>query len=201
MLVMSIDAKELEAYADSLRVKADQIPYAAMRALNEATENVRGYLIKNTWPSSGINVRNPSFIAASLTTKESRASKTDLRTEIYDKLDRGHLRMQAEGGVRKPRGRAHMAVPVSSVPRTARGIPKQVKAALDKSGKRGVRRGDAIFQRDSKGKLRLLFVLKAATKIPKRVRFYEDFQRQMSSELHRLLPIWLRKAMETRRPR
>jgi hypothetical protein len=124
---IQIDMTDVLKLAEQLKVTQDQVPYAMTRALNEATQVTRTYLIKETWPGSGIKVRNASFIAASLTTKDTRATKFYLESEIYDKLGRGHLYEQAKGGVRSPRGRSHLAIPSSNVPRTARGIPKGLK--------------------------------------------------------------------------
>jgi hypothetical protein len=50
-----------------------------------------------------------------------------------------------------------------------------------------------------KGRLRLLYVLKHATKIPKRVPFYEDFAASMERELRRTIPLAVERAMATRR--
>jgi hypothetical protein len=47
--------------------------------------------------------------------------------------------------------------------------------------------------------MKLMYVLKPATTIPKRVPFYEDFASVMQSELHRTIPLAVAKAMATRR--
>ena len=62
-----------------------------------------------------------------------------------------------------------------------------------------VRKGDVLYARDKKGGLRLLYVLKPATKIPKRVPFYEDFAASMQRELQRTIPLAVAKAMQTRK--
>ena len=194
MLALQIDFRDVERVMANLRAAQDQMPYAMALALNEATEKTRQHLIKQTWPSH-IKQRNPSFIAASLTTKGARANKRQLETEIYDRLNRGHLMMHAKGGVRTPRS-GHLAVPVSNVPKGARGVPQRLRPK-----NMTVRIKDALYTRDRSGRLRLVYVLKTATKIPKRVPFFEDYQTVMSRELHRAIPAAVARAMATRRVR
>jgi hypothetical protein len=195
MLALSIDYSDVQRIMKNLGAAADQIPYAMALALNVATERTRQHLIKRTWPGH-VHQRNASFIAASLTTKEARASKTSLSTEIYDRLGRGHLMMQAKGGTRVPRGGGSIAVPVSSIPRGARGVPQRLRP---KNLPRSVRIKDALYTRDRKGKLKLQYVLKRATRIPKRVPFFEDYRAVMTIALNRAIPEAIAKAMSTRR--
>jgi hypothetical protein len=143
-----------------------------------------------------VQQRNQSFIAASLTTRGARATKQSMSVEIYDKLDRGNLQMQAKGGTRAPHGGANLAVPVSSVKRTSRGVPARLRP---KNLPTAVRKGDVLYAKDKKGKLTLLYVLKPTTKIPKRVPFYEDYAASMERELLRTIPLAVAKAMATRK--
>lgn len=191
-----VDFAQVERAALSLGASVDQIPYAIALALNRSADITRNLLIKQTWPSH-IQPRNASFIAASLTTREARATKGSLAVEIYDRLRRGHLFEHAKGGVRVPHGRAHLAVPTKNVPKTARGVPQRLKPKA--LGKNAVRIKDALYRRDAKGKLILLYVLKPQTKIPKRVPFYEDYEASMRRELQRTLPMAVAQAMATRR--
>jgi hypothetical protein len=170
-----------------------------MRALDEATKIAREHLITKTWPGH-IKQRNASFIAAALITRDSRASKQSLSTEIYENpkmQGRGHLLLQAKGGTRTPKGRAHMTVPVTGLRGQSGAVPSRLRPKA--LGSRGIRIKDALYTRDRKGRLKLMYVLKTATKIPKRVPFFEDYQTVMSRELNRLLPIMIEKAMATRR--
>jgi hypothetical protein len=194
MLHLEFDFAELERYALSLNAAADQIPFALATALNRSADVTRNLLIKSTWPTA-VKQRNQSFIAASLTTREARASKTSLAVEIYDKLNRGNLQMQAKGGQRVARGN-NMAIPSSNITRGASGVPSRFKP---KNMPTAVRKGDVLYGRDRKGRLKLLYVLKHATPIPKRVPFYEDFAASMSRELTRTIPLAVKRAMETRR--
>src|SRR4029077_5117081 len=202
MLGLEIDFADVERVARNLKAAEDQIPFAMMRALDEATQIARRYLIQTTWPTKIVQ-RNASFIAAALITKDARASKQSLSTEIYENprmQGRGHLLMQAKGGVRTPRGRAHMTIPSRNISRGARGVPERLRPktlGADLFPRKG--KGDALYMRDKKGRLRLMYFLKTATKIPKRVPFFEDYERVMSRELNRLLPIMIEKEMATRR--
>lgn len=59
MMAIEIDMKEVQRVARGLGAAANQIPYAMMLALNDATEVTRSFLIRHTWPSApGITVRN-----------------------------------------------------------------------------------------------------------------------------------------------
>jgi len=79
--------------------------------------------------------------------------------------------MQAKGGTRTPHGGSSLAVPSSSVTRTSRGVPPGCRP---KNLPTAVRKGDVLYAKGRKGRLRLLYVLKPTTAIPKRVPFYED---------------------------
>ena len=195
MFKIEFDYSELEAAAIRIGASADQVPYALSLALNRAADVTRNLLIKTTWPQH-VHQRNASFIAASLTTKDSRASKGSLAVELYDKLQRGNLVMQSKGGTRSPQGGSNLAVPASSVPKGARGVPSRLRP---KNMPTALRKGDVLYARDKKGKLTLLYVLKHQTKIPKRVPFYEDYAMSMSRELVRTIPMAVEKAMATRR--
>ena len=196
MLGLSIDYSDVRRVMGNLRIAEDQIPYAMMRALNDATEITRKHLITHTWsPAHGIKPRNASFIAASLTTRGARASKTSLATEIYDRLNRGNLMMHAKGGTRVGRG-GSIAVPVSGVPRGSRGVPERLRP---RNLQNSVRIKDAIYTRNRKGKLQLMYVLKRQAKIPKRVPFFEDYQRVMRDTLGKTIPAAVARAMATAR--
>jgi hypothetical protein len=103
--------------------------------------------------------------------------------------------MQARGGVRAPHGGSNLAVPASSVPRTSRGVPAAMRP---KAMPNAFRKGDVLFERDRR-RLRLMYVLKNVTAIPKRVPFYEDFAESMRRELTRTIPMAVEKALATRR--
>lgn len=195
MFHIEFDYRQLEDYAKQVGARVDQIPYALSLAMNRSAEVTRNLLIRQTWPNHIVQ-RNASFIAASLTTRDARASKSSLAVEIYDKLDRGNLQKQAKGGARRPRGGANLAIPSSMVHRTSRGVPKNLKPAnLQNSFKRK----GMLFVRDKKGKPRLVYTLRPQTRIPKRVPFYEDFQSSMERELKRTIPMAVAKAMATAR--
>ena len=195
MIKVEFDFNELGKFASSLGARADQIPYALALAMNRSADVTRQFLIKQTWPTH-VTQRNASFIAASLTTSHARASKQSLAVEIYDKLNRGNLQMQAKGGVRTPKSKGRLAVPVTGVPRTSRGVtsrlkPRNLKTAVEIRGN--------LFTRDGRGRLKMVYALKQQTKIPRRVPFYEDFATSMERELRRTIPLAVQKAMSTAR--
>ena len=198
MFKVEIDFKEVEEAALRIGASADQIPYAIALAMNRAADVTRNLLIRQTWPQA-VNQRNSSFIAASLTTKEARATKGSLAVEIYDKLDRGNLLMQGLGGTRAPVNRTNLAVPSSRVGKSSRGVPTALRPR-NLPPATTFKKGDVLYAKNKRSKkLRLLYVLKPATKIPKRVPFYEDYEASMYRELARTIPLAVEKAMATRR--
>jgi hypothetical protein len=195
MFKIEFDYDALLRSAQGIEGVAEQLPYALALAMNRSADVTRNLLIRSTWPSH-VQQRNASFISASLTTRDARATKGSLAVEIYDRLDRGNLQMQAKGGTRTPHGGSSLAVPSSGVTRTSRGVPSRLRP---KNLSTAVRKGDVLYAKDRKGRLRLLYVLKPATAIPKRVPFYEDFAASMTRELVRTIPLAVQKAMATRR--
>ena len=77
MFKVEIGYLNAQQVAASLGAAADQVPYALALALNRSAEVTRNLLIRQTWPGA-VHARNASFIAASLTTRESRATKSSL---------------------------------------------------------------------------------------------------------------------------
>jgi hypothetical protein len=198
MLKIEFDMRDWERQAQSIEGAVEQLPFAMALALNRSADVTRQYLIKATWPQH-VKQRNQSFISASLTTRESRASKQSLAVEIFDKLDRGNLQMQAKGGVRAPRGGSSLAVPSSGIPKSSRGVPASLRPKAIPPDI-AFRKGDVLYAKNKRThRLRLLYILKHATKIPRAVPFYEDFAMSMSRELHRTMPLAMQRAMATRR--
>src|SRR5262245_1828065 len=196
MLAFEIDFSEAEKYAQSFGAAVDQVPYALALALNRSADVTRQLLIRHTWPGH-IHQRNASFIAASLTTRDARASKGSLSVEIYDRLNRGNLALHAKGGARVGHGGA-LAVPAEDIAaqRTGQGVPRRLRP---RNLKTAVKKNDVLYTRDKKGRLKLAYVLKRQTKIPKRVPFFEDYAASMSRELNRTIPLAVERAMATRR--
>jgi hypothetical protein len=198
MLSVAFDFSDWEAQAKSIEGAVDQLPFAMALALNRSADVTRQFLIQSTWPQH-VQQRNASFIAASLTTKDSRASKQSLAVEIYDKLDRGNLQMHAKGGQRVPRGGSSLAVPSSTIAKTSRGVPAALRPKAIPQDV-AVRKGDVLYARNKRThRLRLLYVLKHATKVPQAVPFYQDFAMSMQRELQRTMPMAVAKALATRK--
>lgn len=195
MLRLEFDFKQLERQSLALGAAADQIPFALATAMNRSADVTRNFLIKHTWPTA-IKQRNASFIAASLTTRDARANKRSLSVEIYDRLDRGNLKLQALGGVRAPKGGGNLAIPASTITRTSRGVPTRLRP---KNLKNAFKRKGLLMVRDKKGRAKLVYTLKPTTKVPKRVPFYTDFAESMRREMTRNLPLAIKHAMATRR--
>ncbi|MCA1419464.1 hypothetical protein [Bradyrhizobium sp. BRP23] len=197
MIEVNIDGSGFTNAAIELGAAIDQIPYIMARTLNDAANATRSYLIHQTWQSS-VQVRNQSFMNAALTTKGERASKGDLSVTIYDKLGRANLALHAKSGTRMGVTGSLAIPPTGAVSRTARGVPQGQRP---RNLKNSFRKGDVIYQRVGKNRLRLMYVLKQQAKIKKDVPFYADFARVMIAELERNLARNIARAMSTRRPR
>lgn len=196
MLSIKFDFSQLEAAARSVNARADQIPYALSLALNEAADKTRRLLIEQTWPRHVI-VRNKSFMQASLTTKNARATKSMLSVEIYDRLNRGNLVLQERGGTRVAK-KGSMAIPIA-IKRGARGVPAGQRPRVLKDS---FRKGDVILQRvggKKSKRLRVAYALKKSTPVKPRVPFHRDFAKSMEQELRVAIPMAVRKAMRTAR--
>lgn len=201
MIELQFDFSELEAKALALAAVPDQIPYIMALALNDAAQKSRSRMI-DEWPAH-VTARNSSFIGASLTTKGTRATKGNLTVEVYDKLE-NRLGLLGTGGTRAARG-GNVAIPSGNVRLTSRGVSGAQKP---RALKNAFRKGDVIYQRVKQGRgkkaitrLKLMYVLRPTTAIPKQMPFYELFAETMRTELNASLPAAVAKAMATRRVR
>jgi hypothetical protein len=202
MIQLQLDTKDFIRAAASFGAAADQMAYIMMKTLNEAAEKTRTHLIENTWPQH-VQVRNRRFMNAALTTRDAKASKTNLSVEIYDRLKRAKLELHARGGTRTGRGR--IAIPTARIDaaRGASGVPKRL---LPANLKDAVRIGDNIFvktkgrgRKKSGQRLELAYSLRPSTRIPKSVPFHEDFARIMRANVLKAMPANVARAMATRK--
>ena len=162
-----------------------QLPFAFSKTLNEPMKAVAKYTVARTYPRA-FGVRNKGFFKAAMFTGDAMrwATKTKLRVSARDRFERGNLQLHATGGAKRARsGRIAIPSRFTKATRGARGVRKGLrpravvdtpKGFIDRDGPR-----DAIYQRYGRGgkRVRLLYVLHAAAKIPKRFRFYEDAER------------------------
>ena len=143
-------------------------------------------------------MRNPNFLKAALTTRGKRATKRNLRVELYDQLGRASLTKHETGGTKSPKGAA-LAVPTAAVRsrRGSKGVPRGLRP---KNLPNSFRMGDAVYQRTGKGKnkkLRLMYVLKPSAQISPRVPFHRNFETIMRREVRRAFGPRLEAAMKT----
>jgi hypothetical protein len=198
MIELEVDGSGFTHAAMDMGIAVDQIPYAMARTLNDAAEKTRSWLIYATWPTA-VQVRNQSFMNASLSIKGARASKDNLEVTIYDRLGRASLPLHAKGGVKMPNTSALAIPPTGAVNRGPRGVPPSQRP---RNLANSFRKGNAIYQRVGKGKrarLRLMYFLKPMARIKKDVPFYEDFAKKMVEEMQANLARNVALAMKTRR--
>jgi hypothetical protein len=196
--MIKFDFSDFERKATELSAAADQIPYSLSRALNQAAEDAQTVLIVSTWPKS-VHMRNSSFLRAAL--RRINSTKHNLAVEVYDQLHRGHLKEHAVGGMKTPKG-AHLTVPIdvqvgsSGVRKSDR--PSALIARTPRRALRITRRGVFV---GVGGRLRLKYSLRSSIPIPADTPFYEDFETAMRNGMRTAFPVWLKKAMQTRRAR
>ena len=83
-----------------------QMPFATSLALNDAAFAVRKEIVERTYPDS-FTVRNKRFAGAMF--RVGKASSVSVAT-VSDVSGRDYMAMQAEGGIKRPRGR-NIAIP------------------------------------------------------------------------------------------
>jgi hypothetical protein len=197
MFEMQFNMVDLERQARKLDGAIDQVPYALSLALNKAGTNTRQVLVQDTWPRH-VTQRNAGFIGRALRTEF--ATKQNLRVEIYDDLNRGHLKLHAEGGTKI--AKRQLAIPPQgSVTRTSSGVRKSQKPAaiIASTPNRALRiTARGIFFGEG-GRLHLKYGLTMSAAQPADVPFEQAFESTMRDEVRTSFPAAMAKAMSTRR--
>lgn len=200
MIELRFNLTDFEAKAKALGGAQDQVQFALSLALNNAVRNARNVLVQDTWPQH-VTQRNPAFIGRALRTKF--ATKSDLHVEIYDDLQRGSLKLHAEGGTKVARKR--LAIPVSgSAPRASRGahgVRKSLRpgAIIASTPKRALRiTAKGIFVGKS-GRLNLMYAFKPSAVQPADVPFEAAFRQAIKDDVRTSFPAAMARAMSTRR--
>ena len=207
---LTFDMRDFERAARNFDAILDQVPFALAGAMNDAVDFAYRELTTQTWPES-VTVRNPNFIRAALSSRGNRATKGNLRVAIEDRLGRASLALHAEGGEKRPKGKA-IAVPSARIAdrRGRSGVPKGLRPrAIPNS----FVKGQALYQRvgkyekagSGKGKgydgrgLVLMYALAPDAEIRPDVPFDTDFERAMWLGMSRSFGPRLQAAMAKRR--
>lgn len=196
--MIEIDVSAFERRAKEMHAQIDQVPYALALSMNKAVENTREALIQGTWPRH-VNQRNQGFIGRALR-RGPKATKRNLRVEIYDSLGRAHLKLHDTGGEKTARGK--FAIPASAaIKRTARGVPRSKRPAviIANTPKRALRVTDRGIFVGKRGRLQLMYSFRAQTEQPADVPFHQDFREAMTIELRTSFKAAVEKAMKPRR--
>jgi hypothetical protein len=194
---MEFDLSDFERKAYELNGAIDQVPFALANAMSRAAFQTREFMVKDMWPRY-VEQRNRNFLRASLHIE--KATKRNLRVEIFDELNRGHLKLHAYGGLKKARKRLAIP-PKGSVRRTSRGVIKSQtpRAIIDRTPKRALRiTSNGIFVGQG-GRLHLRYAFKTSATVRPDVPFIPEFRRMMKEEAHRNFPKAMVNAMRTRR--
>ena len=183
-------------------IQRRQIPFATARALNDTIFGVRKRIVGRTWPRA-VTVRNRRFMSTAL--RVEKATKRKQQVALFDRFGRDFLPLQAEGGIKRPRG-AHIAVPIQrNVRRTASGKVRKSQLPRVVLRKPKVFTGrirsahPAIAERTRKGGLKLLYTLIRSAPIAKRFMFYEDAAASSARQFPRHLARRFTQALRTAR--
>ena len=169
---ISTFAKAMDAFG------RNQIPFATANALTSTAFDVRKQIVDDTYPSS-FTVRNKRFASAMF--RVEKATRRNLTARVYDRLGRDYMTIQAEGGLKRPRG-SNIAIPSRQIKRTKTGrVPKNRHPRNVLGGKAYKTKLDSgqevIAEQTGRGaarKQRVLYLLEKIARIPKRFAFYED---------------------------
>lgn len=178
------------------RWERKQVPFAISLALNDVAFIYRKYTVNTGYPNAFPRARNKRFANAAF--RVQLAKKRDLRSAVYDRLDRSFLTNHITGRSKRPFKSSALAVPVNAQ-RTATGRTRKRDAPTAPGtfvADRG--RGPAVW-RVKRGGLQLLYVLKQRTPINSRFRFYEIGAARARQELPRAFQRAIRRALATAR--
>jgi len=195
---ISTFAKAMDAFGKQ------QIPFATANALNTTAFDVRKQIVEDTYPRS-FTVRNKRF--ASQLFRVDKATKRNLTARLYDRLGRDYMVNQAEGGIKRPRGR-NIAIPTREIKRTTSGKVPKNRLPRNVLGGKGFRTTlssgqQAIAEQYGRGaakKTRVLYILEQTANIPKRFPFYEDADRKAKAMFSRNFAKSFAFAKRTARP-
>lgn len=195
MFEITLNMRDFERAARSMQAAEDQVPFALSQALNDAAKVARTEIVDVVWPRS-MSVHNRAFMGWMMRTDF--AGKHNLKVRLYNREPREFLPRQADGGTKTPHRGAQIALPSNFVnaSRGSSGIPKWLKP---RNVPNSFRKGNAIFQRLGKGRVRLLYTLKGQAHVPKRFPAHETWDRVMRSEVMRAFGPRMQAAMRTRR--
>lgn len=170
---------------------ANQIPYAASRAMNSAIQDARDSIADDI--SKQMTVRS-KFTLSGLRIK--RSIKKNLTVEI------GHIaewmRMQAEGGTKKPTRGKYIAVPQVGAGRPRK--TQSAKAMLPSKvfAKKNLRTiGKAVYSVDKRKGLKLLYALAKQAKIKPRWPFFKQVEENFTRSFYPYLLKYMREAIKT----
>lgn len=182
-------------------IQKRRIPWSTKEALNDTIGGGRKRIVERTWPRS-VTVRNRRFMGTAMRREFATIRKP--KAALFDRLGRGFLTLQAEGGTKRPAG-AHIAVPLRKVRRTAAGrVPKgqQPSAVLRRRNAfiGTVKSANpAIITHTAAGGLNLLYTLVRSARVRKSFRFYEDMTATSARQFPRHLARRFAQALRTAR--
>ena len=194
------DMKRFERKLNNFQKR--QLPFAFSKTINDTIFAVRKRIVTRTMPRA-FEIRNKRFVSA--TWRVDKSSKTKLAASLFDKLDRGNLRLHAEGGTRRSRS-GSIAIPSRKWvqdKRTGKGVPKRLRPRnVNKAYLEENKRGKFIYQEygpKRNRKRKTLFTLKSSVRIDKSFPFFEDANKVARRQFDRRFSVNFKKALRTAR--
>jgi len=170
---------------------ANQIPYAASRAMNSALQDARDSIAGDI--SKSMTVRS-KFTLSGL--RVNRSTKKNLKAEIGHIAD--WMRMQAEGGIKKPTRGKFIAVPQVGAGRPRK--TQSAKATLPSKvfAKKNLRTiGKAVYSVDKRRGLKMLYALAKRAEVKPRWPFFKQVEENFTKSFYPYLYRYMNDAIKT----
>lgn len=169
IIVDPSSTRELRRLRRQMRRMSGQVPFATSRAINDTAFDARKHIVERVYPGA-FTVRAKSFARAAFRVDPS--SKRRLEARLYDRLDKAFLRLQAEGGTKRPQGRYIAIAPRRERTTTGKGKVTGKRSFVLESN------GDVlVVRREGRGEgapLRVLRWLVPQARVQKRFMFFEE---------------------------
>lgn len=198
-LSVSVDFRSAVASLDNIQRK--QVPFAIANTLNDVAFMARHHVVNVTGPRD-FQIRNKRFLGVAMQVE--KAKKSNLVAVIYDKLGRSFLKVQAEGGTKRPDKPGRFAIPLGKMAdkRKSRGIPKNMRPlTLPRAFKLRTRGGGEVIARriGRAKKLEVLYALKPSAELPQRFDAYEDIEQVVGANISRVFAQQMVRALASAR--
>lgn len=201
-LGVSIDFRSAVEALDGAQKR--QVPFAIANTLNDVAFLARHHVVNVTGPRD-FDIRNKRFLGVALQIgKVGKASKYNLVATIYDKLGRSFLKVQADGGTKRPEKPGRFAIPLGKMAdkRKSRGIPKNMRPlTMPNTFKLRTRGGGEVIARrvGRARRVEVVYALKRTAELPQRFNVYRDVGQVVAANIDRVFAAQMARALASAR--